>query len=430
MKVTNFVVFLAFIFGQSFASDYVPFLLWTNIRNEDCQQDVQVFPSEYILKFSESNFFKCLQNKNPQEIKIFITEELDESDFPLTQDGKDKKAFYNLQNALTSGKSVVMPAVQPTSIENFITATLKKSFKDAKISIVELPTINHDNIVDTRNTITTLDEKIQSEINQIPSTLEYIAVLTARSAPQRHKRGVDEYHVGRQLLAVEDTSVGTNKTTVLQGDCVYIAYNNVTLQYKEQVWNLTEPVMTSTSCSNGTAEVEIKYTAVNATGSGSLSMVLRLAFESRKYPVSLDTWWNITSATITHNLNDTEATYALRISDKYSYAAPANWSWVCEAPEAMTWKQVVQDKTISQQIKFQFLQLQPFEIRNESFSRALDCSGFLTGPIWMGTLISILLALIFAFGMAAMTAITTMDRFDDPRGKGLPIHTHDQHETN
>lgn len=429
MKVEQFFC-IAILFGRTLASNYVPFVFWTNIRNQDCKQDVQVFPSEYILKFSESDFFRCLQNANPKEIKIFITEELDESDFSLEQDGNDEKVFQNLQRAIGSSKSVVMPAVQSSSIESFITATLEKTFKHAKVSIVELPTIDHENIADTKKTIANLDKKIQSEINKIPSSDEYIAVFTARDAPQRHSRSLDNHHFGRQLLAVEDESFSANKTTVLQGECVYIAYNNITLQYINEVWNLTQPVMTSTNCSNTTSSVEIKYTALNSTGSGSKDMVLRLTFLSRKYPVSLDTWWNITSATITHDLNSTDFTYPLRIGDKYSYAAPSEWSWVCEAPEKMIWKQVIGEKTISQQLEFKFLQMQPFEIRNESFSRALDCSGFLTGPIWMGTVISILLALIFAFGMAALSAITTMDRFDDPRGKGLPIHTHEQHETN
>ena len=71
--------------------------------------------------------------------------------------------------------------------------------------------------------------------------------------------------------------------------------------------------------------------------------------------------------------------------------------------------------------------MQPFDVPTNngsfaSFSRAVDCSGFLTGPIWMGTVITILLAIIFAFGFMFLSAITTMDRFDDPRGKGLYVN--------
>lgn len=40
----------------------------------------------------------------------------------------------------------------------------------------------------------------------------------------------------------------------------------------------------------------------------------------------------------------------------------------------------------------------------------------------MGTVVSILLLIILTFALLFISSLTTMDRFDDPRGKGLSIN--------
>lgn len=70
-----------------------------------------------------------------------------------------------------------------------------------------------------------------------------------------------------------------------------------------------------------------------------------------------------------------------------------------------------------------FLQVQPFNVKNGTFEYAYDCTGFFTIPIFMGLIIAGILILILSSGVLAMFSLTTMDRFDDPKGPGIHVPT-------
>ncbi len=72
-----------------------------------------------------------------------------------------------------------------------------------------------------------------------------------------------------------------------------------------------------------------------------------------------------------------------------------------------------------------FFKFQPFDaIPNASvyaFGPPNYCNGFFTNAIWMGLITTLLLATILSCGLMALTTVSTMDRFDDPKGKQLVI---------
>ena len=70
-----------------------------------------------------------------------------------------------------------------------------------------------------------------------------------------------------------------------------------------------------------------------------------------------------------------------------------------------------------------FLQVQPFNVKNGTFEYAYDCAGFFTIPIFMGLITAGILILILFIGVLAMFSLTTMDRFDDPKGPGIHVPT-------
>ena len=70
-----------------------------------------------------------------------------------------------------------------------------------------------------------------------------------------------------------------------------------------------------------------------------------------------------------------------------------------------------------------FLQVQPFNVKNGTFEYAYDCTGFFTIPIFMGLITAGILILILFAGVLAMFSLTTMDRFDDPKGPGIHVPT-------
>ncbi|KAH3880141.1 hypothetical protein DPMN_004054 [Dreissena polymorpha] len=59
---------------------------------------------------------------------------------------------------------------------------------------------------------------------------------------------------------------------------------------------------------------------------------------------------------------------------------------------------------------------------NTTFSADVwECVEFFTIPIWMGLLSSLILMMVLFYGITMISNITTMDRFDDPKGKTITV---------
>lgn len=68
------------------------------------------------------------------------------------------------------------------------------------------------------------------------------------------------------------------------------------------------------------------------------------------------------------------------------------------------------------------IQIQGFGLANGTdFSYASDCAGFFTPGIWMGLLTGLLMLLILVYGLHMIMQVTTMDRFDDPKGPSISV---------
>lgn len=70
---------------------------------------------------------------------------------------------------------------------------------------------------------------------------------------------------------------------------------------------------------------------------------------------------------------------------------------------------------------FLHFQIQGFNIENNQFSYASDCTGFFTPGIWMGLVTSLVLLWILAYGINMIMQLTTNSRFDDPKGPSLSV---------
>lgn len=96
--------------------------------------------------------------------------------------------------------------------------------------------------------------------------------------------------------------------------------------------------------------------------------------------------------------------------------APTKYSYSCVT---VTFKNENENGTLT----FKNFQVQPFNVKNGTFEYAYDCTGFFTIPIFMGLIIAGILILILSSGVLAMFSLTTMDRFDDPKGPGIHVPT-------
>lgn len=74
-------------------------------------------------------------------------------------------------------------------------------------------------------------------------------------------------------------------------------------------------------------------------------------------------------------------------------------------------------------ILFHSLQVQPINVKNGTFSYAYDCTGFFNIPILMGLITTGVLVIILFIAVLVMFSLTTMDRFDDPKGPTIHVAT-------
>lgn len=408
-------VTICLISGFCTASNYVPLVFWTNMQLEGCKSDILLLPGEYGSKFTESKYFQCLQKYNPTSIKIFILPEFDVSDLSVTKisDG-NLNSFEYIQSAVERFPSVVMPATRASHVSHTL-ETMKKQFVDSQFSISELTEIQRGGMEELDQSIGNIDHIIQKEVEGLDG--DYFAILTAEQSPEQRVRRT----VGRHLLATADTV--SNGTTLINGTCAYIHYNYVTLtdttSGKTKTSNLTFTDVQS-KCTDTTANMTITFTSADDTFG---TIKLALDFTKKLFTTTMYTWWYIDSAKLIYSGNN--ATEYKFNSNTYRdiYTAPQNWSWVCQKPSPMKW--AAKGKKYTMHLQFNKLQIQAFNISNEKFSRSFDCSGILTGPIWVGVVVTLLLVIIFTFGMKMFLGLSTMDRFDDPHGKSIIIASRD-----
>nr|XP_027193736.1 uncharacterized protein LOC113788480 [Dermatophagoides pteronyssinus] len=80
------------------------------------------------------------------------------------------------------------------------------------------------------------------------------------------------------------------------------------------------------------------------------------------------------------------------------------------------------------EIQFNRFQIQPF-VRSKSlkmFEKSFDCAVWFTLPIISSLIVSLLLILILFFGIRAVMSISTPDRFENPKSKGLILGAVDE----
>jgi len=71
------------------------------------------------------------------------------------------------------------------------------------------------------------------------------------------------------------------------------------------------------------------------------------------------------------------------------------------------------------------VQIQAFSVSNNQFGYYNDCTGFFTIPIWMGVITMLSMLAIVLLGISMLLSITTMDRYDDPKGKTITVNVTD-----
>uniref|UniRef100_A0A8B9FC02 V-type proton ATPase subunit S1 n=1 Tax=Amazona collaria TaxID=241587 RepID=A0A8B9FC02_9PSIT len=352
-----------------------------------------------------------------------------------------------LSEALQSSpSSLVLPAVDCEAIR-YLRSFLQESedwnlinITNLNVSQLEVNTrkpnllvIQLHPLVSGLNEISTLEAVAENDkiIGRLTMDLQerginFSVIYTAVKPSRISRRTVVVRELRRQLMATEEEdSLSYSPLNVTTGNdtCILFYASNFSLKTSSSVFIdltnatfVTPTVDTSSSeCSDSNTTLSLKYTRpVN----GISSLEIRFLMTNKFYEVSARNWSTLDSIEI---VQDGEEFAKFKVS---VISAPAEYSSHCQlvgTSNLYPARLIPSDEAKNWDVFISRLQIQGFNIENNQFSYASDCTGFFTPGIWMGLVTSIVLLWILAYGIHMIMQLTTNSRFDDPKGPSLSV---------
>lgn len=108
----------------------------------------------------------------------------------------------------------------------------------------------------------------------------------------------------------------------------------------------------------------------------------------------------------------------------YRVEAPVGLAFGCYQPgmfEPSNNKSEGSKGTITAGLTFPDLTLQAYKVTKGKFGPIWECGELISIGLWVGIIVSIMFALVCAWGFSMLANIHTMDRFDDPKSKGIYV---------
>ncbi|NXR68522.1 VAS1 ATPase, partial [Rhadina sibilatrix] len=387
-----------------------------------------------------------LFTQNSRNLVLFLQDRLSIDDFTYFSESYGNKNPFQNEILQSSPSSLVLPAVdckatkdllsvlqesgdwKLTNLTNLNISQLEVNASNPNLLVVQLQPLSSDlKEISTLEAIAENDKIIGRVTMDLQERGIHFSVIYTAVRPSRISRRTDVVAgLRRQLMAAEEEdSLSYPPLNVTTGNstCILFYASNFSLKVNRSVLIdltnatfLTQNVDISASeCSDSNTTLSLKYTKpVN----GINSLEIRFLMTNKFYAVSARNWSTLDSVEI---VQDGEKFAKFNVS---GISAPAEYSFHCQlvgtsnlyparlvpSSEAKNW-----DVFISK------LQIQGFNIINNQFSYASDCTGFFTPGIWMGLVTSIILLWILTYGIHMIMQLTTNNRFDDPKGPALSV---------
>lgn len=420
--------------------DASPVLAGHTIRGSD-------FREKYLKKLFHS----------PQIIGVFLQDRLSIDDISHYGDaysaGNQGAAFSNLKIAMeTANSSAVLPSVEissssgkydeliqliremanglvkefnPEESRKFDISEFSPDPEKTNVFIFHLLPTSHSEPAE----IFAQNDKLIGTITQQMSSsgLSYSCILTAVSANEaiheRHlaeKRSQELAH-DRFRRAVEkaynspaefDGSL-INGSLFIDAGCILVYFKGLKLNLK--TLNTTYDVFNNASDLSFKAVPDCQQNTTDSVkiSFGGLQNITKLDLSFSFTTNASNGEWKCTDVSLDIvGKNDINGRFSYNCSDILT--APTIYSYSC-----INVKLTSSDSSIS----FKSFQVQPFNVKNGTFAYGYDCTGFFTIPIFMGLISSGVLLIILFIAVLVMFSLTTMDRFDDPKGPTIHVPT-------
>ncbi|XP_056896066.1 V-type proton ATPase subunit S1-like [Takifugu flavidus] len=413
----------------------VPVLMWTT----ESLPPLAPLAAGHITSIEElSAYFSAAFGSGPHTVLLFLQDKLSKEDFAIfggVYGNKGDGAFQNLEAALQTSSSVSLPAVEWLD-SSPVLALLQEKLSVSPVlldadtlahlsidrAVSNLLLINLPYCADSENSCQQLlrdnDEIIGKVVSSmkaknIPYAAIYTGLQPSRVIPEI---SMSNQHVGRSLLQTADI-----KPPIIFNSsgapCIMLWAEklNVALSASQPWIDLAAetPSFDGSTCNNTDSQLVLTYPTSGIT--------LSFFMSQRFFPVSARNWFTLNSVQL--RSNGMTATF---IGSRGIYA-PAEYSYHCQSvssskDDALLVLSSANQSTSAWRLDFVDFQIQGFGLANgTNFSYASDCAGFFTPGIWMALLTSLILLLIFIYGVHMIMQLNTMDRFDDPKGPSISV---------
>ncbi|XP_078111957.1 V-type proton ATPase subunit S1b [Sander vitreus] len=428
-------LFLALFATRSSAAQ-VPLLMWSSDGLPPLASPAagHITSNEQLTAYLTSAF-----GSGPHTVLLFLQDKLSKDDFTVfggVFGNKQDSAFQNLEAAMqSSSSSVTLPALE-WSDSSAVLALLQEKLAVSPL-LVDADTLSHLSVNTSASNLllinlpycTGLDKsckKVLHDNDEIigkvlsimkDKNVPYTAIYTGLQ-PSRviSETSFSSQPAGRSLLqaVVPDVKAPIMFNGTGSGPCIMLWAQNLSVSLSStSEWTdlaAQTPSLTGSLCNNSNSLLVLSYA----------NFTLRFAMTQRFFPVSGRNWFTLD--TVQLQANGLTASF---IGRRNIYA-PAEYSFHCQSVTSFRDTLLVPNNTNQNttqwRLNFVDFQIQGFGLSNGTdFSYASDCAGFFTPGIWMGLVTSLLMLLIFVYGLHMIMQLNTMDRFDDPKGPSISV---------
>ncbi|KAM4571361.1 V-type proton ATPase subunit S1-like [Fundulus diaphanus] len=434
-SVMVYALFLAACLASASSTAQVPLLMWSSKSLPPLASP----PAGHITSMEElSAYLTPAFGSGSHTVLLFLQDKLSKDDF--TRFGgvfgnKQESAFRNLEAALqSSSSSVTFPALEWTE-ESAIPTLLQEKLGVSPL-LVDVETLSHLSLNTSVNNLLLFNlpycsnspkpcKEVLSDNDQVigkvlsflkAKDVSYTAIYTGLQPSQViSEPSVLNQQVGRTLLQAPGADV---RPPIMfnssGGPCIMLWAQSliISLSSPPEVIDLAAetPTLSGSMCNDTNSMLVLDFA----------NYTLSFTMSQRFYPVSARKWFTLDSVQL--RVKSTGQTGSF-IGSRGIYA-PAEYSFRCQSVSSFRDALLIPNNQNATQWRLNFIdfQIQGFGLSNgTNFSYASDCAGFFSAGIWMGLITSLLMLLIFVYGLHMIMQLNTMDRFDDPKGPSISV---------
>ncbi|XP_075711169.1 V-type proton ATPase subunit S1-like [Rhinoderma darwinii] len=426
---------------------HVPVLLWST--ESSTWGTTPTVNAGHITTSHE--FYQLLKQdaKKPRLIVMFLQDTLSIEDFTYYSTAYgNENPLNNVQDILDSSPaSLILPSVEEktvtnlpsylkqqddwniVNVDNLNVSSLKMDYNKPNLIIIRLQSIPRLNKNSAAMVFTENDIHIGRITQELKNSGFHFTAIYTGMKPSKVVKSFDMvYKKGRELLTTDTTSSYSpvNVTNGSDTTCILIYANKFVVRVNNSLeFDLTNATFEVASANTSLSECSDTNTTLSLvysfTGKELSSLEIRFFMTNMFYTGSARNWFKLESVLIIPNQDNMR-----NASFRTTYASsPAEYSYHCQqigTSSSYGEKLVPNNKeAYNWEIFISEFQIQGFNIKNNQFSYASDCTSFFTPAIWMGLVSSIILLWILSYGIFMIMQLTTNDKFDDPKSQPLSV---------